>query len=102
MPAVGITISELAAVLNMTKQGVGQFVTHLQATGHLEVTTDDADRRRRVVGRTPLGDALVAQVNRTVAVVEQHWQQRVGEERYRVFRDVLHELGDAGAGTGGR
>jgi DNA-binding MarR family transcriptional regulator len=97
VPARGVTITELAAALFMTKQGVGQFVTQLQATGHLEVTTDQADRRRRFVARTPRGDQLVTQVNRTVAALEHHWQEQVGAERYHVFRHVLHQIADAGA-----
>jgi DNA-binding MarR family transcriptional regulator len=95
VPAGGVTHGELAAMLSMTKQGVGQFVAHLEGTGHLAVTVDDADRRRRPVTRTARGDRLVADVNRTLEGLEQHWAQRVGPERYRVFREVLHELADA-------
>lgn len=97
VPPAGISISELAAALHMTKQAVGQFVTHLQGTGHLEVTTDDDDRRRRVVQRTPQGDQLVADGNRTIAALEKHWQQQVGAQRYRAFRQVLDDLANASA-----
>lgn len=99
VPPDGITISELATALVMTKQGVGQFVTQLQATGHLQVTTNDADRRRRVVTRTSQGDQLAADVSKTIAAVEQHWQQQVGVERYLAFRRVLQEIADASADT---
>lgn len=95
VPPSGVTITELAAALFMTKQGVGQFVTQLQATGHLHVTTDPTDRRRRVVRRTTRGDRLVAQANQMVAAVERHWQQRVGLERYGVFRSVLSDIAEA-------
>lgn len=97
VPPDGVTITELAGTLFMTKQGVGQFVTQLQSTGHVEVRTDQSDRRRRVVGRTLLGDQLVADVNRTVAAVEQHWQHLVGAEPYRVFREVLQGIADPSA-----
>lgn len=97
VPADGATISELAAALVMTKQGVGQFVRQLQGAGHLQVTTHAVDRRRRVVTRTALADRRVAQADRTVAALEQQWRQRVGHERYEVFRGVLRDL----AGTGG-
>lgn len=99
VPPTGITISELAIALHMTKQGVGQFVTQLQGTGHLDVNADDEDRRRRVVQRTPQGDRLVADVNRTIAAVEQHWQQQVGAERYRAFREVLEDIVNASVAT---
>lgn len=101
VPAEGATITELAGVLFMTKQGVGQFVTQLQGTGHLEVTPDAADRRRRVVRRTVSGDQLVSDVSRTIAAIEQHWQQQVGSDRYRVFRDVLQEIADSSADNTG-
>ena len=99
VPPGGITISELATALLMTKQGVGQFVTQLQGSGHLQVTTDSADRRRRVVKRTPQGDQLTADVSRTIAAVEQHWRQQVGAERYRAFRQVLEDLANASSET---
>lgn len=99
VPTKGITISELATSLAMTKQGVGQFVTQLQGTGHLEVTTDDADRRRRIVKRTTQGDQLTTDVSRTIAAVEQHWQQQVGDERYRAFRQVLEDIAVISADT---
>jgi DNA-binding MarR family transcriptional regulator len=97
VPAAGITISELASVLFMTKQGVGQFVTQLQQSGHLEVRTDEQDRRRRLVRRTARGSSVVTDVEQTIALLEQHWQQRVGPERYRVFRSVLGQIADDAA-----
>jgi DNA-binding MarR family transcriptional regulator len=100
VPPRGVTITELADALVMTKQGVGQFVTQLQGAGHLRVTTDPADRRRRVVRRTAHGDRLVARANETVAAVERHWQLQVGLERYGVFRSVLSEIAGVGGGPG--
>lgn len=94
VPTEGITSTELAAVLFMTKQGVGQFVTQLQDSGHLEVEVDEQDRRRRLVRRTASGDQVVRDVGQTVAAVEQVWRQRVGGERYAVFRDVLRQIAD--------
>ena len=92
VPTRGTTISALAAALHMTKQGVGQFVVHLERTGHLEVLTDAQDRRRRLVARTALGTGAVEQMNRTVAALEQHWEQQVGAETYGEFRVVLAQL----------
>src|SRR5664279_1086155 len=56
VPRDGISITDLADRLHMTKQAGGQFVTLLAGTGHLEVRSDPADRRARVVVRTALGD----------------------------------------------
>lgn len=92
VPPDGTTITHLSHVLHMTKQAVGQFVAHLEATGHLEVRTDEADRRRRVVARTPEGDATVDALDAHLAELESGWSQLVGADRYRTFLEVLHEL----------
>ncbi len=92
VPPEGITITDLAELLPMTKQAAGQFVAHLELTGHLEVRTDQADRRRRLVARTPDGDATVAGVDAHLAAVERELSEKVGPERYRTFLDVLRDL----------
>jgi DNA-binding MarR family transcriptional regulator len=94
VPSEGATLTELAGPLFMTKQAVGQFVTHLRTTGHLELRPDDRDRRRRVVVRTGLGDRTVAEVNAAIADVERQWADQVGQEDYAVFRRVLRQLTD--------
>ncbi len=96
VPPRGLTITELATVLAMTKQGVGQFVTQLQGSGHVQVATDESDRRRRVVTRTRRGDRLTAALDRSVAALERQWEAQVGAKRYRVFREVLEEIAVGG------
>lgn len=92
VPPGGATVTELAGRLSMTKQAVGQFVTGLQASGHLDVRTDPADRRRRVVVRTPAGAATVTAVEAMIAALEGEWAEQVGGDRYAVFRSVLAEI----------
>ncbi len=92
VPPSGSTITELSAHLLMTKQAVGQFVKQLRGTGHLDVEADPLDRRRHVAVRTPLGDRTVLAVDEAIAQLEDEWAQRVGAERYAVFRGVLLEL----------
>ena len=76
----------------MTKQGCGQFVSQLVDTGHLKVEADPADRRTRIVRRTPLGQRTVRKVSARIARIEAEWAAAVGPKRYRVFRQVLSEL----------
>jgi DNA-binding MarR family transcriptional regulator len=97
VPSAGTTVTELAGRLSMTKQAVGQFVTGLRASGHLDVTTDAGDRRRRIVVRTATGDATVAAVDAAVAELEREWAGRVGPDRYAVFLGVLAELAGGAA-----
>lgn len=93
VPREGISITDLADRLGMTKQASGQFVSHLVGTGHLEVRTDPGDRRVRVVVRTPLGGRTVKAVNARVARIERQWSEHVGAARYAEFRGVLDALG---------
>ena len=94
VPAEGATLTELSVPLSMTKQAVGQFVTHLRTTGHLDLAPDDRDRRRRVVVRTEVGDNMVAEANTVIAAIEQEWADHVGQEDYAAFRRVLRQLTD--------
>ena len=76
----------------MTKQAAGQFVTHLEASGHL----DDPDRpgRPAPAGRheDALGDRTSRAVTARIRRIERAWARRVGEDRYAEFRDVLTEI----------
>jgi DNA-binding MarR family transcriptional regulator len=92
VPPAGISVTDLAATLRMTKQAAGQFVTHLEGTGHLTTRTDPGDRRVRLVVRTPLGDRTSKAVTARIRRVERAWARRVGAERYAQFRAVLEDL----------
>ena len=82
----------------MTKQAVGQFVTFLVESGHLEVRDSPADRRVRLVVRTRLGDDTNRAVTARIRRIERQWARRVGPERYAAFRDVLETLAPRGQG----
>ena len=92
VPPEGITLTELGDRVGMTKQGCGQFVTQLVQSGHLRVQHSPADRRTRIVHRTATGSRTIAAVTARNLRLEQDWAERVGPERYRVFREVLEEL----------
>ena len=92
VPADGITITELGDRVGMTKQGCGQFVTQLVQSGHLRVEPSPSDRRTRIVHRTAAGNRIIEQVTARNLRLEQGWAERVGPERYGVFREVLEEL----------
>jgi DNA-binding MarR family transcriptional regulator len=88
----GISVTELAERLGMTKQGCGQFVTQLEARGHLRTDADPDDRRVRRVHRTPKGQRTIAAVTARILEIEGEWSEIVGDRRYRTFRKVLEEL----------
>jgi DNA-binding MarR family transcriptional regulator len=92
VPDRGVSITELGERVGMTKQGCGQFVTQLAESGHLRVVEHPEDRRVRMVRRTPKADRVLAAVRERNLAIERVWSERVGVERYGVFRGVLEEL----------
>jgi DNA-binding MarR family transcriptional regulator len=92
LPPEGITISELADCVDMTTQGCGQFVRQLAALGMAEVAVAEHDARAKVVRLTPAGQRALDSSNAVLAACDQAWAERVGAERYRVFREVLEEV----------
>lgn len=92
VPDGGCTVTELAGLVGMTKQGCGQFVTTLVGTGHLAESRAAPDRRVRLVTRTAEGDRALIRFAAVMVTVEERWRDAVGEARYAVFRGVLDEL----------
>ena len=91
-PDRGITVSELAERVGMTKQGIGQFVTQLTQAGYLVTEAAPEDRRMRIVRRTRLGCETTQQLAGSLRELEEHWAARVGPRRYREFRATLDEI----------
>lgn len=96
VPQDGVSVTDLADRVGMTKQGCGQFVTQLVETGHLVTEPGPVDRRVRLVRRTARGQDTVTAVAARLAAVEQRWADAVGADRYRAFREVLVELAELG------
>ena len=88
----GITVTELAEQVGMTKQGIGQFVTQLTDAGYLVSESGTDDRRVRIVRRTPLGQQATEHLALMLEGLERDWAARVGAHRYRDFRAVLDEI----------
>ncbi len=94
VPPEGITATELAERVGMTKQGIGQFVQQLTDSGHLRTAAHPQDKRLRIIRRTSKGDASVRQLAAVLTDLEEKWAERVGRARYREFRDVLDKLAE--------
>ncbi len=92
LPADGLTISELAECVEMTTQGCGQFVRQLAELGMVEVAVADHDARARRVRITQRGQEAVERATRVLRACDEEWAERVGADRYRVFREVLAEV----------
>lgn len=92
----GISITELAERVGMTKQGIGQFVAQLTEAGYLVTETDPDDRRLRIVRRTPQGHDAARRLRVMLSTLEADWSGRVGTPRYRAFRAALDEITRSG------
>jgi DNA-binding MarR family transcriptional regulator len=92
LPADGLTISELAECAEMTTQGCGQFVRQLADLGMVEVAVADHDARARRVEMTQAGREALVRSHAVLTASEHEWRERVGHDRYQVFRDVLAEV----------
>jgi DNA-binding MarR family transcriptional regulator len=102
VPEAGCPVTELAALVGMTKQGCGQFVTTLVESGHLAESRAATDRRVRLVTRTAKGDATLIRFAGLIERVEERWREAVGAHRYAAFRAVLAELSAGTAGSAPR
>lgn len=88
----GVTITELAERVGMTKQAIGQFVTELAKRGYVVTGNDPVDRRVRLVSRTPLGNSALQRLSKVLDGLERDWGKRIGEKRYQEFRRVLGQI----------
>ena len=77
----------------ITKQAIGKRIRELEERGLVEVRADPEDGRAVRVLRTGKGDRVKARTDARIAALEQDFAAEVGEERYRIFREVLGELG---------
>jgi len=92
IPAEGGRVTELSEAVRVSKQGLGQLANHLAQLGYVEVVPDPADRRAKLVRRTPSGDQVCSEMRATVAAIEGRWAADVGARKYAAFRDVLRTL----------
>lgn len=93
VPDSGIRITDFARVSGMTKQALGEFVDAMEADGLVSSERLAADRRVRLVRRTPKGDKVSRVSNDRIAEIEEAWCAEVGERRYATMKKVLRELG---------
>lgn len=92
IPERGGRVTDLAARVRVSKQGLGQLALQLADRGLVAIAPDPGDRRARVVRRTGDGDRATQAMRGAVAAVEDRWRDEVGAARYATFREVLAEL----------
>lgn len=90
----GSRITELAALLQITKPSVVYLVNDLERLGYAARTPDPSDARAKLVALTERGLAARAVARRTIARSEREWTALLGAERMRELRELLRELRD--------
>lgn len=90
----GISVSQLLAILKITKQSLSRVLGQLVDEGYVHHESDPADRRRRMLSLTDKGRQLenrltVCQCRRIAAAYE-----KSGAEAVDGFRTVLRQIID--------
>ncbi|MGC5256780.1 MarR family winged helix-turn-helix transcriptional regulator [Gordonia sp. DT218] len=89
----GSRIGDLATAAGMTGQAMGEMVGKVRELGLVEVVTDPADRRARLVRATPRGFEAVAQYAEQVRLVEGRLRDEIGAAGLDELRALLARAG---------
>ena len=92
IPPDGGRVTDLAQRMQVSKQALGQLAAQLTASGYVGISPDPADKRAKLIRRTPAGDSTCQAMRNAIAAVEDRWRDDVGAERYATFRAVLQAL----------
>ncbi len=90
----GSRVTELAALLQITKPSVVYLVNDLERLGYLVRAPDPSDARAKLVTLTDRGLAAREVARRTIAQSERDWTALLGAGRMRELRKLLHDLSD--------
>jgi DNA-binding MarR family transcriptional regulator len=95
IPPGTIRITDLAALAEMTKQALGEFVDRLEQAGLVSSGKDPSDGRARLVSRTALGDAVATATAEAIEAVENRWRAEIGPDAYEAMLAAMRRLGAA-------
>jgi len=93
IPDDGCRQSDLARILGITKQAIGQRLAEMTALEYITVSADPSDGRAQVVTLTEHGSEVRQTIRHLIGVMESEWSAEVGAADYAVFRSVLDRLG---------
>ena len=91
----GITVSELLAILNITKQSLSRVLSALVETGHVEQYTGPKDRRQRLLYLTETGTELEARLTEVQGRRFARAYREAGMAAVEGFQEVLEGLLDS-------
>jgi DNA-binding MarR family transcriptional regulator len=92
VPPDGISVSDLARLMQLRKQSMGDAIEHLENAGHVERRPNPADRRSQLVFLTARGQQIGPTAVRAGRAVERDWAGRTSEAEIEVLRQALIRL----------
>ncbi|WP_093329984.1 MarR family transcriptional regulator [Sphingomonas rubra] len=87
-----LTVSDLLALLAITKQSLGRVLTELAERGYVETRTGERDRRQRLLRLTPMGAALESDLFDAAREKMSAAYSRAGPEAVAGYWKVLEGL----------
>jgi DNA-binding MarR family transcriptional regulator len=93
------SVTEVAALMGITKQAASKLVTAMMSDGYLERADGSGDRRQRPATLTRRGAELLSAVERIYGELEDGWAQVIGAAQVRTMRaDLIRVLADPADG----
>ena len=92
VPPDGISVSDLARLMQLRKQSMGEAIEHLENAGHVERRPNPADRRSQLVFLTARGQEIGPTAVRAGRAVERDWAGRTSEAEIEALRQALIRL----------
>ena len=89
-PPDGVRPIDIAAKAQISKQAANYLISQLESHGYLQRRTIPG--KGRLVFLTARGQKVADVAHATMRKIELEWQQVLGPERYRTFRESLVEL----------
>ncbi len=86
------TQREIGMYYEMNKQTVNAAVRHLKELGYVTLSTDEADKRRRVLRLTEAGEAYARQFTDMLFAIEERAAVRLGEKNLVRAKNVLDDF----------
>ena len=92
LPAEGIRTTEIAEIMRMTKQAVGQLTKELEELSGTLSRPDPTDGRAKLVRYAPRGKELVAIIPQVIMRAETKIKAAVGTDDFLILRQALKRL----------
>lgn len=90
----GVTISELARRLGVSKQAAAKTVRSLEHVGYVTRHQETGDRRAVLLQRTERAEDLLAHSVTFFAARMDAWRMTLGHDRFETMVGALAEIGD--------